>query len=144
MALNAQATALVLVSTNRGLVYIAQTAGNNTWGVPTAITQPSLSGRMVYNFGSAAAINDTGTVVFIGARGTNVLNSQGAYVSTGEVYAYIYQNGAWTYLTQITPASEIGYSASFGNAIATNTDGSAFIVGAYQAANYTGNAFIVN
>lgn len=144
VALNAQATALVLVSTNSRLVYIAQTAGNNTWGVPTAITRPSLSGRMVYNFGSAAAINDTGTVVFIGARGTNVLNSQGAYVSTGEVYAYIYQNGAWTYLTQITPASEIGYSASFGNAIATNTDGSAFIVGAYQAANYTGNAFIVN
>jgi hypothetical protein len=144
VALNAQATVLVIISTNSNLVYIAQSAGSNTWAVLAIINPPTISGHTVYNFGSSCTINDTGTVVFIGARGTIIPNLQGGNVSTGEVYAYVFKNNAWVYLTQITPQITIGPGAQFGNAVATNTEGSALIVGAYQAASYTGNAFIVN
>ncbi len=147
VTINATASILAIVSTNGttgNTAYIAQTAGNNTWGVPASILAPSITGHSVYNFGSALATNDSGTVVFIGADGTSIHYSSSGYVQTGEVYVYTYQNNAWTYLTRITPSASIGSGGDFGSALATNTDGSALIVGAKYANNYTGSAFIVN
>jgi alpha-tubulin suppressor-like RCC1 family protein len=117
-----------------GRAYLLSGQGNSWYAIAKITGQGIGSGDQ---FGSSVAINDIGNIVCVGAYNSKINNITGA----GAVYIF---TGYGTGLNQATRITGSGnqYNDYFGSSVSLNGAGNLTVVGAAQANNGSGAAYI--
>ena len=116
-------TATVDSNYNQGAAYIFTRAGD-TWTESQKLI--SDDGGYFDDFGSAVALDPTGTIAYIGAIGATI----GMNAAQGAVYVFEQSNGTWDQVQKLTVPDGEAYD-DFGTRIAL--DGSTMLIGANDA-----------
>lgn len=111
-------------ASNQGGVYTFDASGTE-W-IQRATVLVAGDGAIDDLFGYSVAMNDSGTVLFVGAS-----QWEGGATNQGGVYVYDASGTDWIQRGSVLTAGDAGTSDNFGSGVATNRDASILAVGAW-------------